>query len=123
MNRIYKSATKSAAQDKFNYDDILMEVNKQTIRKKNLVIASIPKAKWSNAKERFESDRDEVTKTVKPILGDSLKLKSVSCLGRYKTEVNRLAKVSCKSEDAKKVLRKKSKLPNPLVSNQTLYQQ
>lgn len=64
---------------------------------------------------------------MKSILGDSLQLKTISRLGRYIPRVNRLTKISFESEeDAKKILRKKSELPNSLVKifpDQTPYQQ
>ncbi|CAG4933682.1 unnamed protein product [Parnassius apollo] len=55
---------------KRSYEEILSELNDQSMRKKNILIAGIPEPQSTDAKERIDIDKSKVVDAIKNLLKD-----------------------------------------------------
>lgn len=53
-----------------SYEEILAELNDQSMRKKNILIAGIPEPQSTDAKERAALDKNKVVDAIKILLQD-----------------------------------------------------
>lgn len=113
--------------NKMSLEEILIEINNQNTRKKNVILSGIKEPQSNDHKERQTSDKVKAFKIIKQILENCPEPSRVMRIGKYKPDVNRSIKVTFESEETTKLIfRNKNKLTDTDVKifpDQTPYQQ
>ncbi|CAG4993201.1 unnamed protein product [Parnassius apollo] len=108
-------------------ETVMAELSDRLVRSKNIIITGLMETKISDYKERKEAEKREVLGLLKKISNDCTKPKSITRLGKYAPDKQRLLKVCFSTpKEAISVLRSKSneKLnPIKIFADRTLQQQ